>query len=51
MNETILAAILQGLCASPEVSQRSPKSIAVKAVQILEAVEDIKKNGLPAKEI
>lgn len=39
MDIEILKAVLSGLCASSEVSIRSPKSIAFKALQIVDEVE------------
>lgn len=41
MDVEILKSVLSGLCAAPEVSIRTPRSIASKAVQIVEEVEKL----------
>lgn len=50
MSTEFIKAALHGLCSSPEVSLRSPKSIAEKAVQIAQAVQDIIDGKVDIKE-
>ena len=46
---SLYGQVLQGLCSAESVSQRSPKSIAIKAVQIVDALDDVIVNGIPEK--
>lgn len=46
---SIIAAAVSGLTGNVETATRTPRSIAIKAVQIANDIEDVLKNGIPAK--